>query len=63
MQLTSGSMPRHFRIVEDEDDDLLFVVDQNGNTLETFSINEVNGDLTLVGVQEASNSPTFIGIL
>ena len=56
-------MPRHFRIVEDEDDDLLFVVDQNGNTLETFSINEVNGDLTLVGVQESSNSPTFIGIL
>jgi len=63
VQPTSGSMPRHFRIVEDEDDDLLFVVDQNGNNLETFSINEVNGDLTLVGVQESSNSPTFIGIL
>merc|ERR1712062_320637 len=63
VQPTSGSMPRHFRIVGDEDDDLLFVVDQNGNTLETFSIGEVDGLLTFIDVQEANNSPTFIGFL
>ena len=56
-------MPRHFRISEEEDDDLLFVVDQNGNTLETFSIGEVDGLLTFIDVQEANNSPTFIGFL
>ena len=56
-------MPRHFRIQELEDDDMLFVVDQNGNTLETFLINEVTGRLTLIDVLESNNSPTFIGFL
>jgi len=63
VQPTSGSMPRHFRIQELEDDDMLFVVDQNGNTLETFLINEVTGRLTLIDVLESNNSPTFIGFL
>ena len=56
---TSGSMPRHFTI----SDDLLFVADQNGNTLETYSINEEYGYLTYLGVQDSNNSPSFIGIL
>merc|ERR1712018_189538 len=34
VQPTVGSMPRHFRISEGEGDDIMFVVDQNGNTLE-----------------------------
>ena len=63
VQPTSGSMPRHFRIQELEDNDMLFVVDQNGNTLETFLINEVTGRLTLIDVLESNNSPTFIGFL
>ena len=42
---------------------MLFVVDQNGNTLETFLINEVTGRLTLIDVLESNNSPTFIGFL
>ena len=56
-------MPRHFRIVEQEDDDILFVVDQDGNTIETYSMGERDGLLTFIGIQESSNNPTFIGIL
>ena len=52
-------MPRHFTI----SDDLLFVADQNENTLETFLINEEYGYLTFLDIQESNNSPSFIGVL
>ena len=56
---TSGSMPRHFTIR----DDLLFVADQNENTLDTFLIDEKDGYLTYLDTQDSNNSPSFIGVL
>ena len=56
-------MPRHIRISEEEDDDIMFVVDQNGNTLETFLINEVTGKLMTKEMLESGNNPTFVGFL
>ena len=44
-------------------DDLLFVADQNENTLDTFLIDDKDGYLTYLDTQESNNSPSFIGVL
>jgi 6-phosphogluconolactonase (cycloisomerase 2 family) len=56
-------MPRHFTISQEGDDDIMFVVDQNGNTLETFLIDENTGKLTKKEMLESGNNPTFVGLL
>ena len=42
---------------------MMFVVDQNGNTLETFLIDENTGKLTKTEMLESGNNPTFVGLL
>ena len=63
MQPTYGSMPRHFGIREERNGDIMFVVDQNGNTLETFLIDEITGKITKKELLESANNPTFVGLL
>ena len=54
-------MPRYFRI--NNDGSLMYVVDQNKNTLDLFEIDSATGKLTKKKTIQSGNSPTFLGIL
>ena len=53
-------MPRHFAL--NDEGTLMFVADQNGNTLELFEIDGSTGFLTKKETIASGNNPTFIGL-
>ena len=37
------------------------MVDQDGNTLETFDVDPLTGTLTQIDILESNNNPSFVG--